>query len=147
MRKKLSKPARYITFNVFNIPRATSANSHLSKLLTRYTELFFVFFISGIVHHAIKVAQGMTWTESGATQFFVMMAVGIVLEDGVQWVYYDHLMGVPARGKWWAKAVGYVWVVMVFAYATPFWAYPSLRKNAGGKATEVLPFSIMEIIK
>ena len=36
------------------------------------------------------------------------MAVGIVLEDAVQWVVFDGMVGREKAGRWWAKAVGYV---------------------------------------
>lgn len=89
----------------------------------------------------------MAWTESGATKFFVMMAVGIMIEDGTQWVFYDLLMGGGVRGQSWAKALGFLWVLLFFAYATPFWAYPSLRKNTGGIKNEVLPLSVVAKLK
>ena len=89
----------------------------------------------------------MAWTESGATKFFVVMAVGIMIEDGTQWVFYDLLMGGGVRGRSWAKALGFLWVLLFFAYATPFWAYPSLRKNTGGIKNEVLPLSVVAMLK
>ena len=147
MRKKLTKPARYITFHVLNLSRPSATNSRLSRLVARYTELFFVFLISGTLHHIVEVAQGLAWSESGAISFFTMMAVGILVEDGVQWVVYDVLLGEGKRGKWWGRAIGYVWVLGFFTYATPFWAYPSLRKNTGGPSNEVLPVSLMRILK
>lgn len=147
MRKKLTKPARYITFGVFGLPRPSATNSRLLKLLARYTEVFFVFLISGILHHTIEVAQGLAWSESGAITFFLMMAAGIMFEDAVQSVFYDSLVGEAKRGRWWGRGIGYVWVLGFFAYATPFWAYPSLRKNTGDWRNNVLPFSLMEIWK
>lgn len=89
----------------------------------------------------------MVWTESGATTFFVMMATAIIIEDGAQWVSFDLLMGNEARKKWWTKAIGYVWVLMVFTYVTPFYAYPALRQNTGGKRYESLPFSVFGLLK
>ena len=147
MRKKLTKPARYITFCILGLPRPSSTTSRFWKPLARYTDLFFVFLISGMLHHGIEVAQGMQLSESGATTFFVVMAMGILIEDTVQWLFYHLLVGDEKRGRWWAKIIGYVWVLGLFSYATPFYAYPSLRKNAGGLNNQVLPFSLIKMLK
>ena len=77
--------------------------------------------------------------------FFVLMATGIMIEDTVQWVFYHLLFGGEKRGIWWAKAIGYVWVLSLFTYATPFYVYPSLRKSTGGPSDQVLPFSLIKV--
>ena len=147
MRKRFTKPARYITFHVFNLPRGHSVDPGFQRLLARYTEIFFVFFISGLLHHVMDVASGMAWTESGATTFFVMMAAGVMLEDATQWVFYDLLMGGGVRGRSWAKALGFLWVILFFSYATPFWAYPMLRRNTGEINNDILPWSVVSYLK
>ena len=147
MRKRFTKSARYITFCILGLPRPSSTNPQFWKLLARYTELYFVFLISGILHHATEVAQGLEWSESGATTFFVMMATGIMVEDAVQWAFYHLLVGNEKRGRWWGKVIGYVWVLGFFTYATPFWAYPSLRKNTVGSNNGVLPVSLIRMLK
>ena len=147
MRKKLTKSARYITFRILGLPRPSSTTSQFWKPLARYTELFFVFLISGILHHGFEVAQGLQLSESGATTFFVLMATGIMIEDTVQWVFYHLLVGDEKRGRWWAKVIGYVWVLALFTYATPFYAYPSLRKSTGGLNDQILPFSLINMLQ
>ena len=76
-----------------------------------------------------------------------MMAVGVMIEDVAQWAFYDWLMGGGVRGQSWAKALGFLWVLLFFAYATPFWAYPHLRKNTGGVKNEILPLSVIANFK
>ena len=106
-----------------------------------------MFLVSGLYHQLLDVAVGMAWADSGAVTFFVMMAVGILIEDFTQWVCYDVVMRGGSRGQPWAKAVGFVWVLLFFAYATPFWSYPSLRRNTGGIKDQILPVSILTSFK
>lgn len=61
----------------------------LGRLVARYTHILCCFLVSGLLHHALDVAQGMKWWESGAVQCFVFMGVGITVEDAVQWVWFD----------------------------------------------------------
>ena len=116
--------------------------------------------ISGVIHHLIGVAQGLPWRESGALAFFGLMVVGIIIEDTVQWVWFDVLSGQNIldtgkredapnsrenrSGKWWTKAVGYMWVIIWFSLATPYYVYPSLSRNEGGEKGKVMPFSVVE---
>ena len=106
-----------------------------------------MFLKSGLLHHVMDVASGMAWTESGAITFFVMMAAGVVMEDATQWVFYDLLMGGGVRGRSWAKALGFLWVILVFSYATPFWAYPMLRRNPGEINNDILPWSVLAYLR
>ena len=109
--------------------------------MRRYTHLFVVFALSGLGHQATDLAQGMQWAESGSVVFFVLMAVGITLEDFVQWLFFD-VGGFGKRGNTWAKVVGFVWVAIWFSVATPWYAYPTLARNQGEKKDLLLPFSI-----
>lgn len=45
--------------------------------------LLLAFALSGVLHQTIEVVQGMRWGESGALRLYVLMAWGIVVEDGV----------------------------------------------------------------
>lgn len=146
MRKMCTKPARYITFKVFQLPRTMSAPSLPLRLISRYTELTLVFYISGLLHLGIDTVQGISWRESGAVRFFVMMAVGIMLEDGVQWAFRV-LTSRKNTNAVWAKVIGYIWVLLYLSWATPIWAYPALRRNTGGPETEIFPFSVFGLLR
>ena len=76
-----------------------------------------------------------------------MMATGIMVEDAVQWAFYHLLVGHEKRRNGGGKVIGYVWVLGFFTYATPFWAYPSLRKNSVGSNNGVLPVSLIRMLK
>ena len=75
------------------------------------------------------------------------MAAGIMIEDAMQWLFYDLLMGGGERGRSWAKAIGFLWVLLFFTYATPFWAYPMLSRNTGEVNNDILPLSVVAYLK
>lgn len=95
----------------------------------------------------LKYLYSKIRSESGATTFLIMMATGVIVEDAVQCAFYHLLVGNEKRGRWWGKVIGYVWVLGFFTYATPFWAYPSLRKSTGDSSNGVLPVSFLRILK
>ena len=146
LRKRLTKSARYICYRILRLPRPRSASSRSVGLFARYTELSLTFVISGLFHQSTEAAQGLKWKESQATRFFSFMALGIILEDMVQWVFY-RLGPHEKRGSRLAKALGYIWVLLYFVYATPYYAYPGLSKNTGGTQNEFLPLSILRLLR
>ncbi|KAL8822488.1 MAG: hypothetical protein Q9191_006780 [Dirinaria sp. TL-2023a] len=153
MRRRLVAGADWLTYEALRLPRLgtgagsgeVSRFSGFVRLLTKYTHLTIVFWISGIFHGTIEVAQGLEWRESGATSFFLLMAVGIMIEDAVHWVWSltDEDKTVRKKGKLWTKAVGYLWVVFWFSVATPYYAYPGLRRNKGEDKDKIVPFSVV----
>ena len=140
MRKKFTTIARWLTFDILGLPRKYG-------ILTRYVQLLLAFLISGVLHQAIELAQGIRWQESGAVEFYVLMAGGIMLEDWMMWVWgkRSNQGEEEERGplRWWQKVVGYVWVALFFSWTTPVWAYPQLRRNTGAVSDCPLPFSVI----
>ena len=76
------------------------------------------------------------------------------MEDGVQWVagrvWSVRPKGYERTGLWGIgtesrvrKLIGYVWVLLFFAWVTPVWAYPTLRRNTGAVADDPIPFSLV----
>jgi hypothetical protein len=127
----------------------------------RYAQLFLVFLLSGILHQAMDVAQGMRWAESGALEFFMLMAAGIVVEDGFQWAAgprhgaiaerekkaSETLLDKPlGRSRMASKLVGYIWVLLFFSYATPIWVYPQFRRNTGTVRDDPIPISLVGMV-
>lgn len=147
-RKKFTTIANYLTNSVI-------AFSHLplkpKSILHKYMELVFVFLISGVLHQAVEVTQGLAWKESGAVRFFLTMAFGIMLEDFIKWVWKSLIQtSVKSDGtktkdqvSCWQKTIGYIWVVLYFSWASPVWMYPVLRRNDGGVESNPLPFSFV----
>lgn len=90
----------------------------------------------------------MSWSSSGAVRFFIAQAVGIVIEDFVQWIWGLFFDGEKKEGsekgvETWKKVVGFAWVaVFMLFWTSPAWVFPVTLFNAvnGGK---MLPFSVV----
>ncbi|RDK41432.1 hypothetical protein M752DRAFT_327558 [Aspergillus phoenicis ATCC 13157] len=87
-----------------------------SSLLERYTNVFCVFFLSGVLHLTMDViVLDCTVRESGSMVFFLSFVLGYMVEDGVQavWRKLQGSQDAGSSGKEpevWKKALGYVWV-------------------------------------
>ena len=98
--------------------------------LSSYTQLYFCFLLSGIMHllsdHALEKR-----IVSRSVKFFVLQAIAITFEDTV--IYVAKRLSLfqtikPASGEadgFWAKAVarliGYCWVVLWLCFSLPIW--------------------------
>ena len=91
----------FLTYSVLGVAKNT--------ILARYTNIFFVFFLSGVMHVASDHGLTIPVWESGAMQFFLTQALGIMLEDGFQAAYYS-LTGKPrpSRAPWLHRTFGYI---------------------------------------
>ncbi|KAJ8462353.1 hypothetical protein ONZ45_g17968 [Pleurotus djamor] len=74
IRHTLTTHARFISRNVLGFPRDTK--------VTKYVELYLVFFVSGLLHFVSEVFTLRNWT-SGALRFFTLQAAAIHLEQTV----------------------------------------------------------------
>ena len=125
---------------------------HLRKstFITRYGQIFLSFLISGVMHFLGEVGVGFPVRDSGTIQFFLLQAVGIMLEDGVQAIY-RYALGIRrnpgSQPQRWARVVGYVWVLGFMTWSTPIWFYPRLRQMAGDEREMVLPFSLLQLLR
>jgi hypothetical protein len=105
-----------MTHTILLIPKGT--------LVARYSNIFFAFVVSGMLHTFADFGGGMKLEESGAWKFFCVQVVGIMLEDAVQALF---LKFYGNRGNVLKKTVGFVWVVAFLSWSTPVWQYPSFR--------------------
>lgn len=166
IRGRLTSVADWVTYDLLVLPRSSGrkgeagkrwAKALIPRLGSRYAHVMVCFLVSGVAHQFLDVALGLRWGESGAVVFFVLMAVGIMAEDAVQWVWYDALLSVGdqqntperlgERGALWARIIGYFWVVFWFSVSTPWYAYPMMSRNEGGVKNEVLPFSAVRWLR
>lgn len=108
------------------IPRGT--------LLSRYTRIFLVFLISGLLHHPTDTVQGRPFRERASLDFFMMQPLGVMLEDAVQAL--TRTWPIPGVVR---KVVGYAWVVFFLSLTTPQWMYSIARL---GQSAELLPVSV-----
>ena len=117
---------------------------HLPKetLASRYSNIFLVFLLSGLVHSDQDVATGMPWEASGAVRFFCTQAIGIIFEDGVQSIFRTWYTD-NKKFKRPIRFLGYIWVVAFFVWSTPAWTYPQASRPKAGEQDDMMPFSII----
>jgi len=141
VRSDLDGPSRFVTFTILRLPRGT--------LVARYSNIFWAFFISGVLHWNPKRVGALSLEKSGAIRFFYTQPFGIMIEDGVQELYRRARGKTPPQSPtpMWAKLIGYVWVIAFLAWSTPSWAYPVLRTMTKeeapitfGEFRSILPF-------
>lgn len=66
--------------------------------------------------------------ESGAVQFFCVQALGIMIEDGVQYLHrrlFKRDSG--AQHSLLERCIGYAWVLAFLVWTTPVWIFPVTR--------------------
>ncbi|KAM0804237.1 membrane bound O-acyl transferase family-domain-containing protein, partial [Usnea florida] len=123
LRPSITGPADTLTTALLPLPPTT--------LPARYTRLLLAFLISGLIHHASDIAMGIPLSSAGSFSFFLLQPLGIMLEDGIQWLTSGSRSAFERRAR---RVVGYVWVVAFLTWTTPRWFYPQQRLgvDAGG---------------
>lgn len=129
------------------------------KLFTRYLELYLVFGLLGLLQVWNEVARGLPWEESGALDFCLLMATGIVVEDFFRSIFgvgkHDGAKGEHDEGKGHAvgpsekfalgkRVIGYTWVLLFFSWATPVLIYPMMRRDTGLARQDPVPLSFLK---
>lgn len=158
-RKRLTKIARYIIFNLLYLPRPSyHPLLYPVKLFTRYLELYLVFGLLGLLHLCNEVARGLPWEESCALDFYMLMATGIVVEDFFRSIFgvgkddganvenndgEGTTAGSSEKIAWGKRAIGYTWVLLFFSWATPVWIYPMMRRNTGSAMEDPVPLGFL----
>ncbi|TVY43262.1 Acetyltransferase, partial [Lachnellula subtilissima] len=119
-RKMNTGPANFIADAVLKLPKGS--------LISRYSKIFLVFFISGVMHSIYELGGPMSVDPYGPWIFFCTQVIGILLEDGVQ-AMYRSLTGTVRSDTLpplWIRIVGYVWVgAFLLFWSTPVWAFPA----------------------
>ena len=81
------------------------------------------------MHIFADMGGGLSMQQSGALQFFVMQALGIVIEDGVCAIYKQYFGSKSGSGTARvARIIGYVWVLFFIVWTSPVWIYPAMLK-------------------
>ena len=130
MRNFLVPISDFLSTSVLCIPKGT--------LVSRYTKITFAFLISGVIHVFLDIEYGGSAWESGAIRFFVMQAVGIIVEDAAQEIY---LRG-GGKSNVWSRGVGYAWTVFFLCWTTPSWEWVAMRRLIP-RSDKRLPFSVL----
>lgn len=125
----------------------------LKARIQRYTNILFVFTLSGVFHVITDRAEGISFGQSRAMSFFCAQAGGIVVEDGVQELWrrwhQSSRSGAKESGGFdvevppWAKVVGYLWTWTFLSVTAGWFAQPHehlfLQKHGA-------PFGIVKTI-
>ncbi|KAK6535858.1 hypothetical protein TWF281_000108 [Arthrobotrys megalospora] len=129
LRWHFSKPAQFVTHTLFQLPK--------SGLVQRYVNIYGVFAFSGFWHagqsYLMLESLGPEAQRAGWKMemfFFLVMATGIMVEDGVQWLFRSQKVrnGEAKEGLVvWKRIVGYIWVWGLFILVAPFIDYPKFR--------------------
>jgi hypothetical protein len=125
LRYTLSSTSSFITERVLKLTKPS--------LIERYTNVLFVFTLSGIVHIFQDIGYGKSNTrhQLGTLAFFQSFAFGIMIEDGVQelWRRFSGTMirseaseGTPL----WRKVAGAIWVMVFISMVSPWYHYPQV---------------------
>jgi len=131
LRNYLEPISDFLSTTVFRIKKGT--------WLSRYARLGFSFWISGVIHMAMDIAQGVDPIESRAIRFFLMHAGGIIIEDAVQGFYRSYGGG----SNKWTRSVGYLWTGLFFVWTTPSWVWVPNRVFSA-RGTKTLPYSFVK---
>ncbi len=101
------------------------------------------FAISGLLHEVADVVLGVPQQESAALQFFVITALAIMVEDGVQELT-KRALGTSFSSL--RINIGYLWVICFMVWLVPTWAYPAARWIRP-RQDLLVPFSMIGIAK
>lgn len=100
-----------------------------------------MFAVSGIFHALSDVSQGIPLGESGAMRFFVLQAIGIMLEDAFQaLIFRGEPSGHQGRGMLGTvleRVGGPLWLVAWLTWTSPGWIYMFLQRDKG---VPIIPF-------
>lgn len=113
------------------------------RLVTRYMKIVLAFGISGLLHVGSDVGIGVPLAESRALRFFLLQALGIVLEDVAEaaWVRIcgggESNEGISTL----RKVLGYVWVLSYMGMTVPMWGVPISKASSDLKFVPISLFS------
>jgi hypothetical protein len=112
LRRHLTSISDFLVHSLLRMPRGS--------VIARYCKLIISFFISGALHYPADRALGISVHESNAVTYFLVTALAIMCEDGVQHVS----KGLGSKTR---RYFGYVWVILYMYWMTPSWGYPAAR--------------------
>lgn len=125
LRDLLSDPATIIAHRILRLPP--------TGVVQRYTKIVISFFVSGVLHMIIDLANDLTYAQSGSIRFFTTQALGIMIEDGVQELW-GQLFGRSDNGTArWKRVVGFLWLWAFMAWSLPSWMFALILARASGE--------------
>ncbi|KAF1962570.1 hypothetical protein CC80DRAFT_589074 [Byssothecium circinans] len=133
--RKFSSIAHYSTHVLFGLPRGTK--------FAQNTRILIAFMSSGIMHLVDDIASGVSFHDSGALRFFLVQALGMIVEDSVLRAY--HLLIPSSRlrlSNTAARIAGFLWVAAFLVWSVPAYMYPMLWRANQGLDDSTIPFSL-----
>jgi hypothetical protein len=115
------------------------------SIIERYTNIFIVFFLSGLLHIWVDEVGGVPSSRSYAVWWFTSFAVGIVIEDTAQelWRRWSgNRERKSAVTSLWRKVVGFIWVGTWFTLTCPRYMHEIMSLPLDGPL--LVPFSAMD---
>ncbi|KAJ5604204.1 hypothetical protein N7537_007160 [Penicillium hordei] len=139
LRLPLTSTSNFLTRDVLGLPR--------SSFVERYTNVFIVFFFSGLTHAILDRLRNVSPWDFWTMSFFLSFVVGYMIEDGVQGLWKRTLgsqngIGLPV---WWQKAVGFCWVITWLGVTSPWYFRSAMLKPE--EQMVLIPFSIAGLIR
>jgi Membrane bound O-acyl transferase family len=120
LRSDLTAVSGFVTQDILGLPKPS--------LIERYTNIFVVFTVSGILHVTQDIGMNVSDTYLGTMMFFQSFALGIMIEDGVQHLFKPKSKSGKkvqenVKPAFWKKLVGYVWVILFMSVVSPWFTY------------------------
>ncbi|KAJ5752441.1 hypothetical protein N7520_009358 [Penicillium odoratum] len=143
LRQQFTSLSNFIARDILRLPRPS--------IQERYTNIFIVFLLSGLLHFMINYLQAIPLQHSGAMLFFTSMVLGIMFEDGIQAVWKRimapsgvHLPTIPesASVSPWKRAIGMCWVTAWIGVLSTVYFEP--QSQLPKEETSLVPFSVVE---
>ncbi|OQE86072.1 hypothetical protein PENNAL_c0022G07444 [Penicillium nalgiovense] len=138
LRLPLTSTSNFLARDILGLPR--------SSFVERYTNVFIVFFFSGVIHVVLDSLRNVSPWEFGTMSFFLSFVVGYMIEDGVQALWKrtpgsENNVSLPA---WWQRALGFCWVATWLGVTSPWYFRSAMLKPE--EQMVLVPFSVAGLI-
>lgn len=95
--------------------------------MTYVLRLVLIFVLSGAVHVGMDLGFSVPFRNTGAIWFFTLQAVGMLVEQVVQSIWYT-LSGRKGMGTSMVeRMVGHLWVAVFLSATAPIWLIPIFK--------------------
>jgi hypothetical protein len=138
LRQPFTNLSNFIARDVLCLPRST--------LIERYTNVFIVFFFSGLLHFFIDIVACIPAQESGAMFYFLSFVLGFMIEDGVKAMWksmYPQDKEPAGPPPLWQRAVGFVWTLGWIGVFSTRYFVPMQRPET---QAVLVPFNVADLI-